>query len=98
MKKLTILASLFLMVFGAALGITALTPDQAVAGVPCPEFCYYDLYCSWDTGTNCSNPSFPYYIYGENGYCSTGISSHVCLNGFWGCWNGTRCPQMIQFP
>lgn len=62
MKKVTIYAALFSVAFAFAIGLMA--TDQASAIPECTRFqCICDLYCSWETGPNCTNPNLPYYLY-----------------------------------
>lgn len=78
MRKTVVFSSLFLLAFGLAMGLTAFS-TSASAGIPCPENCIYELYCSTDTGPLCTNPNFPYYGYKMNGWCTTGNPHHFCL-------------------
>ncbi len=56
MKKLIALATLFVMVFALAVGITLMSTESAHAF---PTI----IYCSRVTGPNCTNPANPYYLY-----------------------------------
>jgi hypothetical protein len=87
MKKVVILSSLFIGIFGLTLGFAISTFDTALAAPECPEECHYDLYCSYDTGPNCTNPYRPYYMYTVDG-CQNYPGYWCPLNGaFYGCCN-----------
>ncbi len=64
MKKVTVFSSLFVLVFGCALGMTVMFHTPAKAIDQCGEICegYYD--CTYQTGPLCTaNPRMPYYKY-----------------------------------
>jgi hypothetical protein len=56
MKKLIAFASLFVMVFGLAIAITLTSTERA-------EAFPIAIYCSFDTGPNCTTQTNPYYLY-----------------------------------
>ncbi|MCP4567596.1 MAG: hypothetical protein GY841_08460 [FCB group bacterium] len=78
MKKLTVYLGMFLFVFGSVLAVTALTPDEVSAGIPCPEVCVGRRICTTDTGPNCTDPANPYYRMVYDSWCSTGNPHHFC--------------------
>ena len=85
MKRISVYSGMFLLVFGAVLGLTAFTPDDVSAGIPCPEWCIYELSCTSTTGPNCTDPAKPYYWMGVNGWCTTGEPHHFCGDVFKNC-------------
>jgi len=73
MKRARIFAALFLLIFGLAVATTVLTADRAEA---MPTI----IYCSRDTGPNCTNPTHPYYLY----VIDYGVRTFVgCCSGLW---------------
>jgi hypothetical protein len=71
MKKMRIILALFLFVFGLSTAVTLLTADKAEAF---PTI----IYCSRDTGSLCTNPANPYYLYVVD---RTGRHFVGCCNG-----------------
>jgi hypothetical protein len=71
MKKVVVFLTLFLVVGVVAMGVTLFTPQKADA------FPTY-IYCSRDTGAQCTNPLYPYYLYVVD---RTGRHFVGCCNG-----------------
>jgi hypothetical protein len=72
--KRTIIAML-IMVFVLSFAAAFMTADKAMAARPdIPTI----IYCSRDTGPNCTNPNYPYYLYVRD---RSGTHFVGCCNG-----------------
>jgi hypothetical protein len=87
MKKVTIFSSLFLVVFGLTLGITALSTNALAHFGPCTAGCVYELYCDDYIGPRCPDPNYPHMLWAINGQCLDGDPEHFCFSHFVGCCN-----------
>ncbi|MCP4567598.1 MAG: hypothetical protein GY841_08470 [FCB group bacterium] len=87
MKKTVIFAATFLAVFGLVAGLTVFSAAPVTAGELCGgEYnCIYEIYCANETGPECPNPTFPYYRYAINGWCTSGNPHHFCPDYQGGC-------------
>jgi hypothetical protein len=85
MRKSAVLSAVLLFAFGLAFGMTITLSEEAMAEKPCPTACAYDLYCSYETGDNCTNPFQPYYMYRYNGICPGYPARYCPPDGFTGC-------------
>ena len=69
MKKTVVFSSLFLLIFGLAMGITVVMPEDAMAYEQCTFACLTYTDCSWEQGPLC--PANAYYEY-ESAECGGG--------------------------
>ncbi len=75
MKKVAVLIALFLVVLVASAGMTMLTAEKAsAAGTNIATY----IYCSQQTGANCTNPLYPYYLFVVDRYGQHFVG---CCNG-----------------
>ena len=91
MKKTVLFSSLFLFVFGLAVGITVLFADNAQAYSQCAFECLTYTYCSNDQGPLC--PENWYYRY-SSAKCGGGpLNCPYFRDVFVGC-----CKKIIEIP
>lgn len=90
MKKLVVLSSVFVFVFAFSVGMSLMLAENSEAIWLCEFQCTGSFQCTFDTGPNCTNPNWPYYVYFKP-TCGGGPLNCPGTKYWVACWDGVHC-------